>query len=305
MKIILVQPRGFCAGVNRAVQILTHACDDSESPIYVLHEIVHNYWVVQSFKERGVRFVESLSEVPQGSTVLFSAHGVSPAIRAEAEARSLNTVDATCPLVASLHRLARKFSSEGFHIFLIGHQGHQEVVGTLGEAPGQMTLVSSADDVGRLPPPEEWPAGAKFTYLAQTTLSDEGWRTIVAELRGRFPGLVDPPGAGVCFATRNRQEAVRTVAPEVDIVLVVGSPNSSNSRRLAELGEKSGTRSVLIDGPDDIDPAWFIPSSRILVTAGASAPEDIVQRCIARLGELFEIEVEERIVRDENVKFSL
>ena len=304
MKLILVRPRGFCAGVNRAVQMLSRTCAESGSaPIYVLHEIVHNSWVVEDFRRRGVRFVESLDEIPEGATVLFSAHGVSPAVRREAARRGLTAIDATCPLVASLHRQACRFAEDGWHIFLIGHKGHQEVIGTLGEAPRQMTLVSSVDDARTLVLPESADPN-RLTYLTQTTLSEEGWRAIVAELRARFPALTDPPGAGVCFATRNRQEAVGRVAPEADVLLVVGSANSSNSRRLAELGEKSGTRSFLINGPADIDPALFHSETTLLMTAGASAPEEVFQRCVEKLASLFPVEVEERVVCDENVRFN-
>ena len=303
MKLILVRPRGFCAGVNRAVQMLARTCAEAGGkPIYVLHEIVHNYWVVEDFKKRGVRFVESLDRVPEGSTVLFSAHGVSPSVRLEAARRGLSAVDATCPLVASLHRQARRFADGGRHIFLIGHKGHQEVIGTLGEAPEKMTLVSSTADAQTLTLPESADP-RKLTYLTQTTLSEEGWRSIVAELRRRFPALADPPGAGVCFATRNRQEAVRRTAPEADALLVVGSANSSNSRRLAELGEKSGTRSFLINGPDDIDPSQFDSETTLLMTAGASAPEEVFQLCVEKLARLFPVEIEERVVCEENAEF--
>ncbi|MBR5414355.1 MAG: 4-hydroxy-3-methylbut-2-enyl diphosphate reductase [Thermoguttaceae bacterium] len=303
MKLILVRPRGFCAGVNRAVQMLARTCAEvGSAPIYVLHEIVHNYWVVEDFKRRGVRFVESLDEVPGGATVLFSAHGVSPKIRDAAARRGLAAIDATCPLVASLHRQARRFADQGWHIFLIGHKGHQEVIGTLGEAPRQMTLVSSTEDARTLTLPDSADP-ARLTYLTQTTLSEEGWRAIVAELRKRFPALTDPPGAGVCFATRNRQEAVRRVAPEADALLVVGSANSSNSRRLAELGEKSGTRSFLINGPDDIDPARFTPEMTLLMTAGASAPEEVFQLCVEKLTRFFSVEIEERVICEENAEF--
>lgn len=303
MRLILVKPRGFCAGVNRAVQILTRTCAESgPAPIYVLHEIVHNFWVVEDFKKKGVRFVESIDQVPAGSVVLFSAHGVSPAVRREATARGLKTVDATCPLVASLHRQAIRLTETGWHIFLIGHRGHQEVIGTLGEAPRQMTLVPSADDARTLVLPDSADPN-RLTYLTQTTLSEEGWRGIVAALRARFPALTDPPGAGVCFATRNRQEAVRRVVPEADALLVVGSANSSNSRRLAELGEKSAVPSFLINGPDDIDPGRFTPDMTLLMTAGASAPEEVFQRCVEKLARHFPVEIEERVICEENASF--
>lgn len=291
MKLVLVHPRGFCTGVTRAVRILSDTCAEADGPIYVLHEIVHNYWVVEDFKKRGVRFVESLDEIPSGSTVLFSAHGVSPAVREEARKRGLRTVDATCPLVASLHRLACRYAADGWRIFLIGHKGHQEVIGTFGEAPDRITLVSSVEEAETISIPETADSETRFTYLTQTTLSDEGWREIVAVLRRRFPELHDPPGAGACFATRNRQEAVRLAAPDADALLVVGSPNSSNSRRLAELGEKSGTRSFLINGPDDIDPARFTHSDTIVMTAGASAPEAVFQKCVDKLAASFHVEI--------------
>ncbi|MGI5831765.1 MAG: 4-hydroxy-3-methylbut-2-enyl diphosphate reductase [Thermoguttaceae bacterium] len=303
MKLILVRPRGFCAGVNRAVQILSHTCAEAgENPVYVFHEIVHNSWVVEGFRKKGVRFVESLDQVPTGATVLFSAHGVSPAVRREATLRGLTCIDATCPLVASLHRLARKYAEEGWHIFLIGHRGHQEVIGVLGEAPERMTLVSSADEVSSLSIPETADP-TKLTYLTQTTLSEEGWRGIVAALRLRFPALVTPPGAGACFATRNRQEAVRRTVPEADALLVVGSANSSNSRRLAELGEMSAVRSFLVNGPDDIDPTEFTPEMTLVMTAGASAPEEVFQECVGKLAQFFPVEIEQRVVCEETAVF--
>ncbi len=306
IQILLVRPRGFCAGVNRAVQTLSRVCDRHPSdPVYVLHEIVHNSWVVESFRRRGVRFVESLTEVPVGSILLFSAHGVSPAIRQEARDRSLKTIDATCPLVARVHQMAIRLASEGFHLFLIGHKGHQEVVGTLGEAPDRMTLLSTVDEAQALDPDEYRKENARFSYLVQTTLSGEEFIKIVAILREKFPELTDPPGAGICFATRNRQEAVHSIAPESDLVLVVGSKNSSNSKRLAELGGKSGKRSFLIDGPDDLDRSWFSDGMTILVTAGASAPEEVLRRCVARLGDWFPTTLDERTVFEENVSFQL
>ena len=298
MKIILASPRGFCAGVNRAVETLDAALRRQNGPLFALHEIVHNRRVVDSFRERGTKFVETLDEVPFGETVLFSAHGVSPSVREEASRRYLRTIDATCPLVERVHRLAKQYANLGVHIFYIGHAGHQEVIGTLGEAPEKMTLVTSEADVETLKPME-----VPCTYLMQTTLSSTESERIVAALRAKFPTLLEQENAGICFATQHRQEAVARLAPESDAVLVVGSRNSSNSRRLAELGEAAGKPTRLIDGPDDLCPDWFADSETILLTAGASAPEEIVRRCVDWFAAHFAATVEERVVHKENVVF--
>lgn len=298
MKIILAAPRGFCAGVNRAIETLDAALLRQNGPLFAFHEIVHNRRVVDYFRERGTRFVETLDEVPFGETVLFSAHGVAPSVREEAARRYLRMIDATCPLVERVHRLAKKYAKKGVHVFYIGHAGHQEVIGTLGEAPENMTLVTSEADVKRLEP-IDFPC----TYLMQTTLSCTESERIVAALRAKFPTLLEPENAGICFATRHRQEAVARLTPEADAVLVVGSRNSSNSRRLAELGEAAGKPTRLIDGPDDLRADWFTGNETILLTAGASAPEEIVHRCIDWFTEHFHAAVEERVIHEEKVVF--
>lgn len=299
MKILLASPRGFCAGVNRAIQTLAEIRNRAEGPIYVLHEIVHNFWVVDSFRKQGVRFVESLSDVPPGETVLFSAHGISPAVRKEAARRRLQTIDATCPLVQRIHEMSRRFAADGYQILLIGHAGHQEVIGTLGEAPERMTLVSSLEEIDRL----DFPPDTKLVCLTQTTLSHQNARQIIDALKRRFPDLVEPPNSGICFATRHRQEAVESLLPEADLLLVVGSRNSSNSRRLAELGEAARKPARLIDGPADLRSDWFSGNETVLLTAGASAPEEVVQKTVEWLAERFDATVQSRVVHEENVVF--
>jgi len=301
MRILLASPRGFCAGVNMAIESLELALERFGPPIYVFHEIVHNKWVVNYFLQRGVVFVDDLSEVPEGCHVLYSAHGVSPEVRRQAQQRGLKTVDATCPLVMKVHREAIRYAKEGYTIVLIGHEGHDEVVGTMGEVPQAMVLVGSVDDVDRLlvGDPE------KLAYLTQTTLSVDDAAQIIGRLRQRFPKIVGPPKDDICYATQNRQEAVRELSREADLALVVGSRNSSNSQRLAELARSTGIPAHLIDGPDDIDPAWFRGDERVLITAGASAPETVVQDCIRFLELRFEAKVEPRALRSEDVRFAL
>ena len=253
VQIILAAPRGFCAGVNMAIESLQQAIARWGTPIYVYHEIVHNHWVVEKFKDRGVVFVNDLAEVPPQARLLFSAHGVSPAVRQEVARRGLHAIDATCPLVTKVHREAVRFASEGYKIILIGHAGHDEVVGTMGEAPDAFRLVQNCDDVDRL----DIDATTKPAYLTQTTISMLEAAEIIARLKQRFPRIVGPKKDDICYATQNRQEAVRRLAHEADIVLVVGSGSSSNSRRLAEMARSGRVPSHLIDGPADIDPAWF------------------------------------------------
>ena len=266
MKILLASPRGFCAGVNMAIESLELALQAFRAPIYVYHEIVHNQYVVDSFKDRGVTFVNDLDEVPLKSNLLFSAHGVSPAIRKMAAERQLNAIDATCPLVTKVHLEAVKYAREGYTIFLIGHDGHDEVIGTMGEAPDAMQLVESVEDVDRL----DLPSSAKVAYLTQTTLSVDDANRIIARLRQRFPGIANPPKDDICYATQNRQDAVRKLAVESDVCLVLGSQNSSNSQRLRELAEETAVKAWLIDGPDDIQADWFEGQETVLITAGAS-----------------------------------
>jgi len=275
MELTLAEPRGFCHGVNRAINILESVVSQANEPVYVYHEIVHNEWVVHSFRRRGVVFVESLDEVPDGATLLFSAHGVSPQIRDEAAARKLETIDATCPLVHRIHAQARDYVEQGFHIVFIGKRGHDEVVGALGEAPNNSTLISSLEEVETL----NFPRTQKLTYLMQTTLSVIEATEIVDALHLRFPQIRDPQHEGVCLATQQRQEAVKRLARKHDVVLVVGSMNSSNSKRLAEVARSVGTPAYLINGVEDIPWDKLTPESSVLMTAGASAPESVVQAC--------------------------
>ena len=301
MHIMLAGPRGFCAGVNVAIESLDSALERFGSPVYVYHEIVHNRWVVEHFCGRGVVFVDDLAEVPSGSHLLYSAHGVSPEIRQQAEVRGLKTIDATCPLVTKVHREAIKYAKAGYKIILIGHQGHDEVVGTMGEAPDAMILVGNVDDVDRL----SAPADCKITYLTQTTISVNDAARVTRRLRERFPNIESPAKEDICFATQNRQEAVRQLSCEADVALVVGSQNSSNSQRLAELARESGVPSHLIDGPNDIRTNWFKGPETVLITAGASAPETVVQECVGFLKVRFGARIETRTIREEQVQFIL
>ena len=301
MRIILAGPRGFCAGVNMAIECLEKAVELYGTPMYVYHEIVHNRWVVERFKVMGVVFVDSVEEVPPNSYLLFSAHGVSPEIRKISSDRNLKTIDATCPLVTKVHKEAVLFDRQGYKIVLIGHAGHDEVVGTMGEAPGAFLLVESVEDVDKL----DIPSDTKLAYLTQTTLSVTEAAGIIARLKERFPHIVGPKKEDICYATQNRQEAVRTLAHQADVVLVVGSENSSNSRRLAELGQSRDVPSYLIDGPDDIDFSWFVGHETVLVSAGASAPEEVVQECVEAIRWRFGGSVEQQLVREENMRFAL
>lgn len=301
MRAILVSPRGFCAGVNMAIESLELAIRVFGTPIYVYHEIVHNRHVVESFRDRGAVFVSQIDEVPCGATLLYSAHGVSPLVRQQAAERQLHAIDATCPLVIKVHREALRFAREGYTILLIGHEGHDEVIGTMGEAPASIRLVETADDVDRL----DLPADAKVAYLTQTTLSVDDANRIIDRLRARFPQLVGPPRDDICYATQNRQQAVRSLARDADVVLVVGSQNSSNSRRLHELARECGVDAHLIDGAGDIRAEWFAGKTTVLVTAGASAPESVVQQCVKHLHDRFGAAVEHRSLDDETVYFPL
>jgi 4-hydroxy-3-methylbut-2-enyl diphosphate reductase len=284
-----------------AIESLELALQRFGSPVYVYHEIVHNKWIVEDFSSRGVIFVDDLTEVPPGSNLLYSAHGVSPEIRRIAAERDLNTVDATCPLVTKVHREAVRYAREGYTIVLIGHEGHDEVVGTIGEAPSAVRLVEDTDDVDRL----DLDADAQLAYLTQTTLSVDDAARIISRLRERFPQIEGPPKEDICYATQNRQEAVRVLAEEADIVLVVGSRNSSNSQRLAEIARTTGVPAHLIDGPDDIRQEWFSGEETVAITAGASAPERLVQRCVQFLQETYAASVRTHSVREENVHFTL
>src|SRR5438874_12527827 len=273
VKIILANPRGFCAGVNMAIESLERALELFGMPLYVYHEIVHNRPVVERFRKRGVVFVDGIEEIPEGSNVLYSAHGVAPAIRAAAARRRLHAIDATCPLVTKVHLEAVRFAQQGYTILLIGHEGHDEVLGTMGEAPANIRLVQDVDQVERL----EFPANARLAYLTQTTLSVDDAEVIIDALRRRYPQIAGPSREDICYATQNRQEAVKDLVPEADLVLVLGSKNSSNSLRLAELARTHSKPAYLIDGAQEIRDDWFKGKQDILITAGASAPEDVVQ----------------------------
>lgn len=301
MKIILASPRGFCAGVNMAIESLDLALRKFGPPVYVYHEIVHNKYVVETFRAKGAVFVDSLEEVPQGSNLLFSAHGVAPEIRRLARERNLFAVDATCPLVTKVHLEAIKFAREGYTILLVGHEGHDEVVGTMGEAPQAIRLVETPEQVDRL----EFSPDAKLAYLTQTTLSVDDANRIISRLRERFPQIVGPPKEDICYATQNRQEAVRVLAADADAVVVIGSQNSSNSQRLRELARERGIGAYLIDGASDIHESWFRGDETVVVTAGASAPESVVQECVEFLRQRFAATIEHRSLRDEQVYFPL
>ncbi len=282
MKLTLAEPRGFCSGVNRAINILDEVVKEGHGPVYVYHEIVHNSWVVRDFNRRGVVFVDSLDDVPDNAILLFSAHGVSPEIRKLAAERKLKTIDATCPRVHYVHRQMKELADSGYHIIFIGKVGHDEVVGTLGEAPDASTLISKLEDVETL----SFPPTQKLAYLMQTTLSAAEAAKIVDALKLRFPQLKEPGREGVCDATQLRQDAVRRLAPGHDLVLVVGSPNSSNSQRLAEVARSVGVPAVLIDGVEDVPWGQLTPDSAVLLTSGASAPDIIVKTCAQFLSDI-------------------
>lgn len=301
MKILLANPRGFCAGVNMAIQCVDEALKIVGAPLYVYHEIVHNRHVVERFVKLGVIFVDSIDEVPANQTVVFSAHGVSPAVRRSARERGCTMIDATCPLVTKVHMEAIRYARQGFKILLIGHAGHDEVVGTVGEAPDAITIVQSPADVEKLPfMPDD-----KLVYLTQTTLSMDDANVIINATKKRYPNIKAPPGEDICYATTNRQRAVRDVAAEAGLVLVVGSKNSSNSIRLTEISQNSGTPAYLVDDRSEIDHSWFQGVDTVLVTAGASAPEHLVIEIIEDLKSRYGGEVEERHVIDEDEHFEL
>jgi 4-hydroxy-3-methylbut-2-enyl diphosphate reductase len=282
MEALLAQPRGFCAGVDRAIEIVERALEIHGAPIYVRHEIVHNEHVVRSLREKGAVFVEELDEVPDGATVIFSAHGVSRAVRKEAEGRGLRVFDATCPLVTKVHVELARMRREGREIIMIGHAGHPEVEGTMGQADDGVHLVENVADVERLQvrDPE------RLAFVSQTTLSVDDCREIIDALKRRFPSIAEPKKQDICYATQNRQDAVKFMAPQCDLVLVIGSPNSSNSNRLREVAEKMGCEARLIGSAAELDPAWVEGRKRIGITAGASAPEVLVEELVRRLGEL-------------------
>jgi 4-hydroxy-3-methylbut-2-enyl diphosphate reductase len=305
MQILLANPRGFCAGVDRAIEIVERALEQLGAPIYVRHEVVHNRFVVENLKRQGAVFVEEVDEIPDGATCIFSAHGVSQEVRRKATARGLTVFDATCPLVTKVHIEVKRYSKEGREVVLIGHAGHPEVEGTMGQFDesqgGRIFLVEKPDDVAKLPirNPEH------TAYVTQTTLSMDDTAKVIDALRSRFPKIHGPRKDDICYATQNRQDAVKDLAQQCDVLLVVGSRNSSNSNRLRELAESRGTPSFLIDGPTDIKPEWLAGKTKIGVTAGASAPELLVQQVIARLRELGGETATEMPGRAEAVVFAL
>ena len=305
MQVLLANPRGFCAGVDRAIEIVERALESFGAPIYVRHEVVHNRFVVDSLRKRGAVFVEELDEVPDGATVIFSAHGVSQQVRVEAAKRGLNVFDATCPLVTKVHIEVARHGKAGHDVILIGHAGHPEVEGTMGQwnpsNKGRIHLVETPECVAKLNPSDP----AKLAYVSQTTLSVDDTRTVIDTLRARFPKILGPRHDDICYATQNRQDAVRELGQQCDIVLVVGSPNSSNSNRLRELAEKQGVPAYLIDGADDIQREWLASGNRVGLTAGASAPESLVVEVIERLKSWGVGEVRELAGQRETMTFAL
>ena len=299
--ILLANPRGFCAGVDRAIAIVERALEKFGAPIYVRHEVVHNTYVVNDLKAKGAIFVEELSEVPAGATVIFSAHGVSQAVRAEAAARGLNVFDATCPLVTKVHVEVSKLREKGFEIVMIGHKGHPEVEGTLGQSAGGMYLVETPEDVATLQVADP----GKLAYVTQTTLSVDDAARVVDALRARFPGIAGPKKDDICYATQNRQDAVKALAPQCDVVIVVGSPTSSNSNRLREVAHNLGVPAYMVDNAGEIDPLWLAGKPRVGLTAGASAPEILVREVIDRLQALGIGTVENLDGAQEKVSFAL
>ena len=302
LTVLIAAPRGFCAGVDRAIEIVERALDRYGAPVYVRHEIVHNKYVVEGLKAKGAVFVEELDEVPADAPVVFSAHGVPKSVPLEADRRKLAWLDATCPLVSKVHRQAERLIEKGLHILFIGHQGHPEVIGTMGQVePGQMTLVETLDDVGRLPFTTE----SQLSYLTQTTLSVDDTRGIIEALTARFPQIVGPKAEDICYATSNRQTAVKRIAPASDLVLVIGAPNSSNSVRLVEVAERCGTTARLIQRASEIQPEWLEGVGTLGLTAGASAPEQLVREVLERLGEWREVEERTLVSAEEKMVFKL
>ena len=300
-KLLLAAPRGYCAGVDRAVQTVEHGLDLYGAPVYVRKEIVHNKHVVEQLRERGAVFVDQETEVPEGSTVVFSAHGVSPSVHANAAQRRLFAIDATCPLVTKVHVEANKFATEGYTIVLIGHAGHEEVEGTMGEAPDHIVLIETEDDVDSL----EVEDPDKLAYISQTTLSVDETQTIINRLRARFPSIVGPRTDDICYATTNRQAAVKQMAEQCDLVLVIGSQNSSNSKRLVEVARDYGAESHLIDNSDQVREEWLEGMRVVGITSGASAPEELVQRLVDFFRARGTEDVQEFEVVQEDVRFML
>jgi 4-hydroxy-3-methylbut-2-enyl diphosphate reductase len=301
MRILLANPRGYCAGVDRAIDIVELAIDLYGAPIYVRHEIVHNQYVVEELRRRGAIFVDAIADIPEGSTVVFSAHGVSPEIRRQAEERSLKTIDATCPLVTKVHLEAVRFAKQGLWLILVGHSGHTEVEGTMGEVPERTILVQTIEDAEKIEVPEP----DRVAYLTQTTLSVDETIEILAVLKRRFPKIRGPAREDICYATQNRQNAVKELAQKCDLVLVVGSPTSSNSNRLAEVARDHGTEAYLIDSARDLEPAWLEGKSMIGVSSGASTPEVLVEGLVAKLKERGAVSVDQFTVTEEDLVFHL
>jgi len=302
LKLLIAAPRGFCAGVDRAIEIVERALDRFGEPVYVRHEIVHNRFVVEGLKAKGAVFVEELDEVPDGKPVVFSAHGVPKVVPAAATERGLDWLDATCPLVSKVHRQAERHVTAGRHILFVGHKGHPEVIGTMGQVPdGSITLVETLEDVDAL----DFPEGTALAFLTQTTLSVDDTREIVAALRARFPEIAGPRAEDICYATSNRQAAVKAIAERCDLLLVIGAPNSSNSLRLVEVAEREGTPARLIQRGAEIDPAWLVNVETLGLTAGASAPEVLVREVVERLREWRAVEEETVTTTVENMVFKL
>jgi 4-hydroxy-3-methylbut-2-enyl diphosphate reductase len=298
---VLASPRGYCAGVDRAVDTVERALDHFGAPVYVRKEIVHNWHVVQELSDRGAVFVDSELDVPEGAVVVLSAHGVAPKVYANSSERHLQVLDATCPLVTKVHVEAKRYAAAGYTIVLIGHEGHEEVVGTMGEAPEAIRLIGSVDEIDALDIPDP----GKVAYITQTTLSVDETLEIIAALRVRFPEIVGPKKDDICYATQNRQNAVKELAQEVDLVLVIGSRNSSNSNRLVDVTREQGVPSHLIDDETHIDPAWLEGVDTVGITSGASAPESLVERVVAHFREMGVERIESHELVDENVHFSL
>jgi 4-hydroxy-3-methylbut-2-enyl diphosphate reductase len=300
-RILLAAPRGFCAGVVRAIDVVNLALECVEPPLYVRREIVHNLHVVRGFEKRGVRFVEELDEVPDGATVVFSAHGIAPRVREDARRRGLNVIDATCPLVTKVHLEAIRFARLGYRIILIGHPNHEEVEGTMGEAESRITLVSSVEEAEAV----EVEDAERVAYITQTTLSMEDTRPIVEALKRRFPRIVGPAKDDICYATQNRQVAIRALAREAPVILVIGSRNSSNSNRLVEEAQLAGARAYLVDDASGVDPAWLEGTETVGITSGASAPEFLVDEMVAHLTALGAERVDRLVTVEEDVHFPL
>jgi 4-hydroxy-3-methylbut-2-enyl diphosphate reductase len=301
MKLLLSKPRGFCAGVVRAIETVEKALNIWGAPIYVKHEIVHNKHVVEGLKSRGAIFIEDVDQVPEGSRLIYSAHGVSPAVRDQAKKRNLIEIDATCGLVTRVHSAVKRFAAQGYQIILIGHRNHVEIIGTAGEAPDVTTVVESVEDVAQL----NYEPSEKLFYITQTTLSLDDVKEITEALTAKYPNIATLPSSSICYATTNRQMALRDITDETDLVLVVGDPQSSNSNRLRELAEKDGVASYLINDESEINPDWLQGVQTIGLTAGASTPEEIVQKCIERLISLGVKSVEDIIFTNEDVFFQL